>query len=122
MSGYFSGLSSPSVTEVTITRASSPIRNSAGHTRLPTFSTISRSISSSGSDGDRRADHVRVEVTLAAEARIGVELGHRHVQAREAVGVHRPLHVALEHADPHAGQVGDDALQQRRLARARGRS
>ena len=55
-------------------RASSPMRNSAGQTRLPTFSTISRSISSSGIDGQRRADHVRVEVALAAEAAAGVEL------------------------------------------------
>ena len=38
ISGYLSGLSSPSVTEETITRASSPTRNSAGQTRLPTFS------------------------------------------------------------------------------------
>src|SRR5829696_2003342 len=51
MSGYFSGLSSPSVTEDTITRASSPMRNSAGQTRLPTFSTTSRSSSASGSSG-----------------------------------------------------------------------
>ena len=45
----------------------------------------------------RRAHHVRVQVALAAKARVGVELGHRHVQRREPVGVHRPLHVALEH-------------------------
>ena len=70
ISGYLSGLSSPSVTEETITRASSPTRNSAGQTRLPTFSTTSRSSSSSGSDGQRRAHHVRVEVALAAEARV----------------------------------------------------
>ncbi len=51
ISGYLSGLSSPSVTEATITRASSPTRNSAGQTRLPTFSITSRSIDSSGIDG-----------------------------------------------------------------------
>ena len=68
ISGYFSGLSSPSVTEATITRASSPTRNSAGQTRLPTFSITSRSISSSGIDGSARAHHVRVQVALAAEA------------------------------------------------------
>src|SRR4051812_6007300 len=51
MSGYFSGLSSPSVTEETMTRASSPTWNSAGHTRLPTFSTMSRSMSCRGSAG-----------------------------------------------------------------------
>ena len=41
MVGYFSGLSSPSVTEMTTTRACSPTSKSAGHTRLPTFSTNS---------------------------------------------------------------------------------
>ncbi len=51
ISGYLSGLSSPSVTDETITRTSSPTRNSAGQTRLPTFSITSRSISASGSAG-----------------------------------------------------------------------
>jgi hypothetical protein len=38
MSGYLSGLSSPSVTDRMATLASSPRSHSAGHTRLPTFS------------------------------------------------------------------------------------
>ena len=38
MCGYFSGLSAPSVTDMITTRADSPRSNSAGHTRLPTFS------------------------------------------------------------------------------------
>ena len=38
MSGYFSGLSSPSVTESTTTLCASPRSNAAGQTRLPTFS------------------------------------------------------------------------------------
>ncbi len=45
ISGYLSGLSSPSATDETMIRASSPTRNSAGQTRLPTFSMISRSSS-----------------------------------------------------------------------------
>ena len=98
MSGYLSGLSSPSVTEHTIALASSPTRNSAGQTRLPTFSMISRSISSSGDLRQRRAHHVRVEVALAAEAAVGVQLGDRHVEAGQAVGVEAALHVALQHA------------------------
>ena len=36
--GYFSGLSSPSVTLSRATLASSPQSNSTGQTRLPTFS------------------------------------------------------------------------------------
>src|SRR4051794_33646035 len=39
MCGYFSGFSSPSGVETTTTRTSSPRSNSAGQTRLPTFST-----------------------------------------------------------------------------------
>ena len=42
MSGYFSGLSSPSVTERMATFAASPRSHTAGHTRLPTFSMNSR--------------------------------------------------------------------------------
>src|ERR1022692_1047528 len=38
MSGYFSGLSSPSVTDHTTTLWASPRSNAAGQTRLPTFS------------------------------------------------------------------------------------
>ena len=47
---------------------------------------------------ERRAHHVRVEVTLAAEALAGVELDDRHVQRGQALGVERALDVALEHA------------------------
>ena len=44
-SGYLSGLSSPSGTERMTTFSAEPVSNSAGHTRLPTFSrnTTSRS-------------------------------------------------------------------------------
>ena len=80
MSGYFSGLSSPSVTEQTMIRESSPMRNSAGQTRLPTFSTMSTSMSSSGDGRQRGAHHVGVEMALAAEAVVGVELHDRDVQ------------------------------------------
>ena len=117
MSGYLSGLSSPSVTDDTMTRTSSPTRNSAGQTRFPTFSIDEQIDLVERQIPERRAHHVGVEVALPAEARIGVELGDRNVQARQAVGVHRPLHVALEHADPDAGQAPDDALEERRLPR-----
>ena len=67
----------------------------------------------------RRAHHVRVEVALAAEARIGVDLRHRHVQRGKRVGIETALHVALEHADAHIVEISHDAFEQRRLARAR---
>jgi hypothetical protein len=41
MYGYFSGLSVPSVTEMITTLLRSPRSNRAGHTRFPTFSTMS---------------------------------------------------------------------------------
>ena len=49
---------------------------------------------------EARADHVRVEVALAAEARVGVDLHYGGVEARQPVGVERRLHVALEDTDP----------------------
>ena len=52
----------------------------------------------------RRADHVGVEVALAAEPITGVELGDGDVQRREPVGIDRALDVTLEHADPDAVQ------------------
>jgi hypothetical protein len=60
--------------------------------------------------GNRGADHVRVQVALAAEAGLGVELDHRHVQGGDPVGVHASLHVALEHPGADLVQV-----RQRRL-------
>ena len=123
ISGYFSGLSSPSVTDETITRASSPTRNSAGHTRLPTFSITSRSMSCSGSAGS--AERTMLASRWHSPPKPGSVLSWvtGHVQLREPVGVHAALHVALEHADAHAVEpVGQHALEQRRLARARARS
>src|SRR4051794_21946729 len=55
MWGYFSGLSSPSVTEMTTTLRTSPRSKSAGQTRLPTFSTNSRLPSSGCSAASARA-------------------------------------------------------------------
>ena len=43
ISGYFRGLSSPSGTERIITFRHAPVSNSAGHTRLPTFSNTTKS-------------------------------------------------------------------------------
>ena len=43
------------------------------------------------------SDHIRVEVTLTAEARISVHLGNGNAEALEPVGIEGGLHVALEH-------------------------
>ena len=43
MSGYLSGLSSPSGTLRIMALRTAPVSNSAGHTRLPTFSMMIRS-------------------------------------------------------------------------------
>ena len=68
---------------------------------------------------ERRADHVRVEVALAAEPRVGVELRDGDVQRREPVGVEAALDVAFEHAAADVADVRQHALEQRRLAGAR---
>jgi hypothetical protein len=87
-----------------MTRASSPIRNSAGQTRLPTFS------------------NVRVEVALAAEPVAGVQLRDGDVQVRQAVGVEAALDVALEHRGAHPAQAlaAEGPLQEGRRAGAGG--
>ena len=101
--GYLRGFSSPSVTEKTITLASSPTLNSAGQTRFPTFSMIRTSIVVERKLGEPRAHHVGVQVALAAEAGVGVDLHERDVEARQPVGVQGGLHVAFE--DPEAEPV-----------------
>ena len=105
ISGYLSGLSSPSATDATIARASSPTRNSAGQTRLPTFSISSRSISSSGSAGI--AERTMFASRWHSPPKPGSVLSWvtGTCSAREAVGVERALHVALEHAGAHAAQA-----------------
>ena len=72
--------------------------------------------------GQRRPHHVRVEVALAAEAGVGVDLDDRHMEVRDPVGVERGLHVALEDADAHAVEPAQRPLEQRRLSGARERS
>ena len=63
ITGYFKGLSSPSVTLSSATLRCSPTSNSAGHTRLPTFSTQS----TSRLEGSRRCrSSFRPPLTIAA--------------------------------------------------------
>ena len=75
-------------------------------------------MSASAIVGERRPNHVRVEVTLAAEAGIGVELGDRDVKAGDAVGVEAPLDVALENSDATVEPGLDRPLEQGGLAGA----
>ena len=69
----------------------------------------------------RRSDHVRVEMTLAAEARVGIDLHERDVKHREALRVVVPLNVAFDDADARR-LVGvriepcEGSLEQRRFA------
>ena len=101
ITGYLSGFSSPSVTEYTIARASAPTSNSAGHTRLPTFSMTSRSRSVEREAREPGADHHGVEVALAAEAGARVDERDRRAEAVEPVGVEARGDVAFEDADAH---------------------
>ena len=59
--------------------------------------------------GQRGAHHVGVQVALAAEAAVGVQLHHRHVQRGQPVGVQAALHVALQHAHAHVAHVAEHA-------------
>ena len=61
--GYLSGLSSPSVTLSNATLWCSPTSNSAGQTRLPTFSTSSKS---SAEGSSRCCSNFRPPLTMAA--------------------------------------------------------
>ena len=122
ISGYLSGLSSPSVTEQTIARASSPTRNSAGQTRFPTFSITSRSISSSGSAGS--AERTMLASRWHSPPNPGSVLSWvtGQMQMGEPVGVERALDVALENAGADSVELGERPLEQCGLARLPGRS
>ena len=95
MCGYFSGLSWPSVTEMITTLACSPRSNSAGQTRLPTFSTNSSEpgVGVEGLDGPLH--HRCVEVAAGA----GVDLDRPGPGAPDPLGVEGGLLVALDDAD-----------------------
>jgi hypothetical protein len=115
MFGYLSGLSSPSVTERITTLCASPRSNSAGQTRLPTFSISSRPPCVQVEPLEGVADHVRVEVAALA----GVHLDGLRAGGADALGVVAGLLVALDHRQRMAaGELADGLDQQRGLARA----
>jgi hypothetical protein len=106
--------------ENTMRRASSPTSNSAGQTRLPTFSMTTTSRSPSGRRGQRRAHHRSVEVALAAEAVGGVDQRHGDAGGGETVGVDGGLDVAFDHAEAgHGAGVLEHLGEQGRLAGTR---
>ena len=116
MAGYFIGLSAPSVTEASTTRLASPRSNSAGQTRLPTFST-----STTDPAGGSSAASPRLTISASRWQPAPVLICTTRQPGRpDPVRVERGLLVALDHgqAEP-ARQVGGGPLQQRGLARAR---
>ena len=120
MSGYLSGLSSPSVTEQTIARASSPTRNSAGQTRLPTFSITSRSISSSGTSGS--AERTMLASRWHSPPKPWSVLSWVTVRCRRERRSASRLPATSPSSTPTRtpAEAGQRPLQQRRLARAGG--
>ena len=115
MSGYFNGLSSPSVTDSTTTLCASPRSKPAGQTRLPTFSISSRLSSLRIQVLQGMAEHVRIEMAALA----GIDLQRRCAGGADAVGVAVGLLVALDHGDGHLlAQRFDGAHQQAGLAGA----
>src|ERR671911_1462583 len=66
------------------------------------------------------ADHVGVQMALAAETRVGIHLHQRDVETGQPVGVQGSLHVALQDAQTKpAAQPLQGTLQQRRLSCSR---
>ena len=98
-------------------RTSSPTRNSAGHTRLPTFSITSTSISSSGSGGSAERTMFASRWHSPPKPAPVLSWTTGMCSMRQPVGVERALHVALQHADADAVRGPQHALEQRRLAR-----
>ena len=85
-------------------RASSPTRNSAGQTRLPTFSITSRSSSSSGSAGSAERTMLASRWHSPPKPASVLSCTTGTCRRGEAVGVEAALHVALEHARAHAAR------------------
>ena len=119
MCGYFSGLSSPSVTEITTTLA---VLADVEQRRADQVADVLHEQQRALRRVElvqRAVHHLRVEVA----ARAGVDLHGPGAGAPDPVGVEGGLLVALDHADlVVAAELGDGALQQRRLARARASS
>ena len=116
MCGYFSGLSVPSVTEMTTTLLCSPRSKSAGQTRFPTFSMNSKE-SLSGAQGVKSTfDHLGVEVATRA----GVDLHRARPGGGDPVGVEQRLLITFDHRNlTLRAEAANGALEQGRLARAR---
>ena len=95
MWGYFCGLSSPSVTEITTTRADSPRSNNAGHTRLPTFSMKTVEPGTGSSAPRARCEHPGIQVA----ARAGVDLDYRPPGGPDPIGVQGGLLVPFNDTD-----------------------
>ena len=93
MWGYLSGLSAPSVTEMTTTLLCSPRSNSAGHTRLPTFSMNSNDRGCRIERLERAADHLRVEMTPRAR----VDLYRARSGGADTFGVEQRFLVTFDH-------------------------
>ena len=94
--GYFSGLSSPSVTESTATLCFSPRSKLAGQTRLPTFSINRIPLSSSGRRGV--GNHLCVKMA----AFTGVHLNRWCAGSANACGIVHGLLVAFNNCARNA--------------------
>ena len=101
MCGYLSGLSAPSVTDMTTTRAASPRSNSAGQTRLPTFSTTTTEPGAGRERRERALQHRGVEMAACAR----VDLHHARAGRPDPLRVEQRLLITLD--DGH-GEFGTD--------------
>ena len=103
-------------------RMSSPTRNSAGQTRLPTFSMISRSISSSGSAGSAERTMFASRWHSPPKPLPVLSWTTGTCRLGEPVGVEAALHVALQHAGAHARPASRARARAASSCRRRARS
>ena len=116
MAGYFTALSSPSLTLRTTIRRCSPRSKPAVQTRLPTFSISSRPIRGEVEAVGGRGDHAGVEVACP----VGVDLHDGQAEGLDPLGVDRAGDVAFDDRGGDVrGERGEDRFQERRLAAAR---
>ena len=98
ISGYFSGLSCPSGTDSIIAFFTAPVSNSAGQTRLPTFSSIARSISSAPSPASPDASCPHQDGTYRRYA--AVSPSRRSLRSADGARVDIGVDIRLHYADP----------------------
>jgi hypothetical protein len=113
ITGYLAGLSSPSVTDSSVTLRCWPRSKLAGQTRLPTFSMNRMSTVVEVQFVQGVVHHVRIKMA----GRPGRDLHRRYALVTDPLGIVLGLEVALDDRDPQAvAECGDRLFKQTGLA------